>query len=114
MKLVPLTQFILHINAVVDSGKHTDISIAEVERHIETGDLVPWLQTRLAGDIDLSLYTDRGAGAHLATELNEGLRSILDAYRGQERRKWGIERSGLSLLIAWTNELIQQKSWSEE
>jgi hypothetical protein len=31
-------------------------------------------------------------------------------YAGNERRKWGIENLGLCLLLAWTNEIIQQGS----
>ncbi|MFZ1061677.1 MAG: hypothetical protein WAP47_21085, partial [Candidatus Rokuibacteriota bacterium] len=39
-------------------------------------------------------------------ELTQGLQEILKTYRGHERRKWGVARSGLCLLVAWTAELV--------
>lgn len=104
MKLGFLTYFIGEMNAAIDTGKHQDISIEEVERHIENGDLIPYLKDRLKGDVDLSLYD-----AALSVELNEKLVDILAAYKGQERRKWGVSNSGLCLLVAWTTEIIYQK-----
>jgi hypothetical protein len=109
MKLTYLIYFIYEVNMVLDRGEHQDISIADVEGHIEAGDLVPWLQARLSlARIDLSLLLP-----DLAKELNDGMMDILGAYKGKERRKWGIERSGLCLLIAWTAELIQRRQWRD-
>jgi hypothetical protein len=107
MKLVVLTYFILGVNAAVDSGKYRDVSIAEVEQHIEGGDVLPWLQERLGRGIDLSLLLSPGWDA-AARNLTEHLQDILGGYKGRERRKWGITNSGLCLLVAWTNEIIQQ------
>jgi len=106
LKLTYLIYFIHEVNIVLDRGEHQDISLADVEGHIEAGDLVPWLQARLG--IDLSLLLP-----DLAKELNDGMMDILGAYKGKERRKWGIERSGLCLLIAWTAELIQRRQWRD-
>lgn len=38
------------------------------------------------------------------------LQDFRDCHSGNEMRKWGIENSGLCLLLAWTNEMIQQGS----
>jgi hypothetical protein len=46
-----------------------------------------------------------------AEKINSELKSILGGYAGDERRKWGVENSGLCLLLAWTNELIQQRKF---
>jgi len=101
MKIYHLTYFIYTINAAIDTGKYQDISIEEVEEHIENGDLIPYLRERLKGDVDLSIYDPE-----LSAKLNEELASILGGYKGQERRKWGISNSGLCLLVAWTTQLI--------
>jgi hypothetical protein len=101
MQLVDLTQFIMHVNALIDAGEYADISIDQVEQHIDTGDLGPWLQARLAGERGLSVFT-----SERLEEINDGLRSVLGVYRGRER-KWGVRHSGLCLLIAWAAELIQ-------
>ena len=108
MKLVCLTNLVFGLNAAIDTGKHQTISINEVEGHIEKGDLIPWLREKLGKDIDLSLLDHT-----MVTEITSGLNDILGGYRGRERRKWGVERSGLCLLLAWTNELIQQGKWTE-
>ncbi len=42
------------INAAIDTGKYQDISVEEVEDHIDGGDLIPYLRERLEGDFDLS------------------------------------------------------------
>ncbi len=36
-------------------------------------------------------------------------KEICGAYGGKTAKKWGVEKSGLCLLLAWTNELIQQR-----
>ena len=41
------------------------------------------------------------------------MQDIYYGYAGQHRRKWGVENNGLNLILAWTNEIIQQgKNWS--
>ncbi len=37
---------------------------------------------------------------------DQGLQEILKTYWGHERCKWGVARSGLCLLVAWTAELL--------
>ena len=108
MRLNKLTYLILEMNAAVDTGKYQSITLAEIEEHIDRKDLIPYLRERLGNDVDLSLYDD-----DVAAEINEELHDILLAYGGRERRKWGIENSGLCLLIAWVNELIQQRRWQD-
>lgn len=136
MTLVKLTLLILHLNHAIDTGKYQDISVEEAEDHIRAGDLFVWLQDKLGNDIDLSLHTpviDLGAPEHLEgkeatewikgqvshskqakktqAEIIERLQGILEAYGGDERRKWGVQNSGLCLLLAWVNELVQQEEW---
>jgi hypothetical protein len=108
MKLVNLTTCIRKVNAAIDTGTYDDVSLEEVHQHIENGDLFPYLASRLEGNIDLSLLGERVSG-----EINDELGRILDAYGGQERRKWGVENNGLCLVVAWLNELIQQRVWTD-
>ena len=42
--------------------------------------------------------------------IDAKLNDILAAQRGNERRKWGIENSGLCLLVAWANEIMQREA----
>ena len=107
MKVSALTSLILELNAVVDSGKHNDISIDEVHQAIEKKRVLKFLKERVGSDIDLSIQSSSTYGDFEAY-YEETLHQIYGGYAGQERRKWGIENLGLCLLIAWTNEMIQR------
>lgn len=105
MKVTHLTLMILEINAIIDSGKHDNITIQEMENHISTGDVIAFLKTRCVGSCDLSWVP---SASEFETDYILRLQDILGAYAGSERRKWGVENKGLCLLLAWTNEIIQQ------
>ncbi len=107
MTLTNLTYIVLELNAALDTGKYDDIPMTQASQHIEAGDLVQWLRDRVE-DADLSLLSQDVAG-----EYQTALADILGGYAGRESRKWGVERRALCLLIAWTNELIQQRRWKE-
>ena len=76
----------------------------EASQHIDAGDVVPWLKDRVK-ETDLSLLTDSDIA-----EYHASLSDIHGGYAGKERRKWGVERRALCLLLAWTNEIIAHKS----
>jgi len=107
MKLNLLTYFISEVNSAVDSGKYQDITIAEIEKHIEKGDLLPWLSNRLADIVDLSLFDTEQKISELTLALND----IVGGYSGHYRKKFGIEKSVFCLLIALVNEIIQRVAW---
>jgi len=109
MTLIDLTYLILNLNHLVDSGFNKGVSLDEVEQHIAKGDVLDWLGKEFKGHIDLSIYRDRPS----ALEITKGLQDLLGGYRGRERRKWGVEHNGICLLIAWVNELIQQRAWKD-
>jgi hypothetical protein len=105
MKLNNLTYIVLELNAALDTGKYDELQMQEASQHIQSGDVVQWLQSSVP-DADLSLLAGEAAN-----EYQSALAEIYGAYAGNERRKWGVERRALCLLIAWTNELIQQRRW---
>ena len=97
----------LRLNALVDSGKYNDITIDEIHRAIQRKHVLQFLKQRIGNDIDLSIHLSSTWGdfeGFYETKLND----IYGGYAGDERRKWGIENLGLCLLVAWTNEIIQQ------
>lgn len=107
MKYNMLTYFIVEINRAIDAGKHQEITVTEVEKHIDAGSLFDFLKKTIPG-LDLSLID-----ARVSAELAKELKDLLGGYKGNERRKWGVENSGLCLLVAWTAEIIQQKARRE-
>jgi hypothetical protein len=108
IKLTALTHMILTLNAAIDTDRHGNIYIEEIENHIEQGDIIPWVQLRTGGDLDLRLFD----GAAIA-EVTAALERIRSAYAGVEYRRWGVKRSGLCLLLAWTVQLVQLREWED-
>lgn len=108
LKTSDLTLLILQLNGAIDTGKHQDITIEEVRQHIDEGDILQYLNTRLGNDIDLSLLLDPSYGLQEGREITTALQNLLSAYAGNERRKWRVQNSGLCLMVAWVNELVQQ------
>lgn len=108
VKLTALTLLILELNHLIDSRKYDDITIDEVYRWIDQESVLSSLKARTAGDADLSFYGNEGPYANFAKFYHEQMKRLAGGYAGEHRSKWGVENLGLCLLLAWTNELIQQ------
>ena len=106
MQISDLTIIILEINKLLDSGEHDDLSLDDAKQAIDNGTVLQLLADRGTGYLDHLKDTSTG------DLYSKHLQAIYDAYAGDERKKWGIQNKGLCLLLAWTNELIQQgKGW---
>lgn len=110
MKHSALTLLILHLNALLDTGQYDSITLEEVKTRIRDGSILRFLRERAGSDIDLSLHLDTKTYGNFERFYVTYLQGILDVYGGNERRKWGVQNRGLCLLIAWTNEILQQGS----
>lgn len=110
-KLTAITFLILNINSLIDSKKFEDITIDEVHEWIENESVIPSLAKRVKEHTDLGDYYDAEGVYHNFVEFyHQQLKQIYYAHAGNEGRKWGVDNLGLCLLLAWTNELIQQGS----
>ena len=110
MQHTALTLLILQLNKLIDTGNYDDITIEEVHQHIDEGTILEFLRQRGQADIDLSVHLDTNAYGDFRNFYIKQLQSIRNAYAGDERRRWGVQNKGLCLLIAWTNEIIQEGS----
>ena len=108
IKLTALTVLILELNQLIDSGKYNNITIKDVHAAIEQKRIIPYLKETTSADSDFSLYGTDGPYSTFVDYYHEQMNQIYGGYAGQERRKWGVENLGLCLLLAWTNEIIQQ------
>lgn len=108
MKVTALTFLILEINHLIDAGRYNDISIQDVHKAIESKRVLRFLKERVGNDIDLSMYLDSDTYGNFEAYYEQKLNDIYGGYAGQERRKWGVAHLGLCLILAWTNEIIQQ------
>ncbi len=111
VRLRVLTDLIREINCLIDLGKFDDIKITEVIEWIDGKTVFTSLAERTSGFSDLSLYTGTGTSysKHIAF-YHDQMKGFADVYGGDARRKWGVQNKGLCLLLAWTNEIIQQGS----
>jgi hypothetical protein len=96
------------LTVLLDSGLHDNINVADAMGHIRRGDVFAWLQTLEPKRFDLSLFGVNKVYADAGTAWLEGTLALLEAY-GDGHRKWGIEKRGLCLLLAWTFELMNEE-----
>ena len=108
IKLSALTYIILELNQLIDSGKYNHITIENVHEAIKQKRIIPYLKETTKEDSDFSLYGCGGPYSSFVEYYHEQMYQIYGGYAGNERRKWGVENLGLCLLLAWTNEIIQQ------
>lgn len=108
--LTPLTFLVLVLNAAIDTGKYQGITVKEIYDAIKAKNVLPFVKEKVGDDIDLSMYLKTGSYSDFVKFYNEELLAYYEAYGGDHRRKWGVENSGLCLLLAWTNEIIQNGS----
>ncbi|PTS73357.1 hypothetical protein DBR33_03325 [Stenotrophomonas sp. HMWF022] len=102
MHITNLTFLAFSINGAVDTGRYDHITIEVVVKHIEAGTVFSYLQDELEEDLDLSMF-DTATRDQLLEEW-KGLLNAVDA-----RRKFGVRRSGLCLLVAYLIEGVQRR-----
>ena len=110
VKLTAATALILEINSLIDSKQFDDLTIDEVYEWIKNKHVIPSLAERAKGHVDLSGYSADGPYQNFVGFYHEQMKRFYDAYGGDHGKKWDVENLGLCLLLAWTNELIQQGS----
>jgi len=101
MRITILTMIAFELNAALDSGKH-EISFHDVHRHLQAGSVFSFLKQRLGAEIDLSLLMDDKE--QLLVSEWQGFSNAIDS-----RRKFGVQKNGLCLLLAYAIQSIQQR-----
>lgn len=102
VRITNLTFLAFYLNSALDTGKYANVTYREVANHIEAGDIFDFLASRLAGDIDLS-----NLDAAKREELTAEWRDMLHAMSA--RRKFGVEKNGICLVMAYVLEGIQRR-----
>ena len=112
-KLCMLSFLGFQVNAAIEKGYGNKISFNDVYMGLEERNLFELLDKKLPKVLDISLFLESKEGNYL--EQRDGLlNSLSDAasgMKGSESRKYGLESSGLSLLMAYILEAIQQEYW---
>lgn len=89
---IQFTYLGFYLNSLVDSGKKLDLT--ETHNQIRNRTIFKWLDEKFSDEIDLSLYS------------KEDLSKLIDFFESlsiatDEKRKMGIEKNGLCLLVAY-------------
>jgi hypothetical protein len=107
VRMVDLTFTGFLINAAIDEGRGGDLSFDEVYSGLESGTLLADLDRKYPDTFDFSPYP---AGSDNETRLLEALHNATGGIEGRERRKTGVERNGLCLVMALILEAIQVRT----
>jgi hypothetical protein len=99
------TQLGLAVAALLDKAEPLDAG--QAQQYIEDGSLFSWLSRRYDGEIDLSLYE-----ADDQADVLERFRALSDTV--DTERTFGIESSGLALLVAYCFEVLQETHYLKE
>jgi hypothetical protein len=100
-----LAMVLFGLSAMLDTGKHDDISLDDVKHHARAGDLIEFLSSRVGHSFASGFVEHYPAFARWYVEK---VRDNCEAMSGRERRKYAISNRGLCLLISYTAEIIQQ------
>jgi len=107
-RLSSITFLGFQVNAAVDAGHGAKFSFDEIYDGLERGTLLQDLSNKVPSEFDLDSLNSDGETPKLLTILN----TAAEVLRGRERRKAGVENSGLTLLQAIVLEAIQQRNWT--
>ena len=107
MKITKLTFLGFYLNGALGSGKYDEVSITEVKNQIEKGTIFKYLENTLGDDIDISAIDLKDR-----QELLEEWEDLANAV--DERRKLGVDKNGLCLLVAYLLEGIQRRKETQK
>jgi hypothetical protein len=108
--MLHLTFLILDLNYLIDHGLHARVSIDEVKRRIDRGDVLDWIGKCFHRHVDMCPFLhDRAA----YEDITRGLRQMRYLYAHDDRWNWGVANNGICLLLAWTAALMQQHALEE-
>ncbi len=103
MKIAPLTNMLIIINQIIDSGKSSFVSFDEVEQAINNKRLFPLLIVRYGEEHDFSLLNaSSGPFGDFISYFEDTVHNITSEYSG------GVKHNGLCLIAYALIEAIQQ------
>ena len=97
-----LTFLGFQLNSAIESGAGEKVSFTDIYKGVEWGTLIEDLDKKLPGVIDFGLFQSQERRAALYTALKYSAGGM----KGRET-KYGVQKNGLSLLMAFVLETIQ-------
>lgn len=96
---IPFTFLGFTFNWLVDMGAHESIKV--VKNKIEEESLFSWLETKYPNDVDFSLFTRE--------QLLQIEKHFYQLTQMDERKKMGITKNGICLLVGYCFNSAQTK-----
>lgn len=100
-----------YVNSAIAHGHGNSVSFDEIYESLDKGTLLEDLNTKIPGEFDFGLLPP---GSEQNIALNHVLNHVAGGLQGRERRKVGIDSSGLHLLMAFILEAMQQRYWTND
>ena len=107
--LSSLATLAFYTNAALDKGLGAQVAFEEIYSGIDRGTLLQELDSKFP-DTGFGVFS---AGSDKEKQILSVLEQIAGGLSGRERRKVGVENSGLCLLLAFLIEAMQQGDWSD-
>jgi hypothetical protein len=112
VSLIDLCFLLFQLSGLIDAERDDAYSMEEVKRALDEPNLFTWLRAKEELG-DFSLFASPGEYDARGRAITAALRNEAHALSGRERRKIGIQRSGLTYLISLIAELIQSLQWED-
>lgn len=106
LPITALTALGFQLNTAIERGLGSQVSFDDVHQGLESGTLFEILEEKLPGEMDLSSFSEEFANR--GPNTIEALNYAAPGTKGDEQKTYGVKSNGLSLLMAYTLEAIQQ------
>jgi hypothetical protein len=107
--LSAVTYLGFQLNGWLENGNH-GVTFEDVYEGLDNETLWQVINAKVP-KMDLSMFDPAIGPTNQGPALIRALRDAADGMRGRERRKYGVESGGLSLLLAFVLEAVQQEYW---
>ena len=105
-----LTVLLFDLNRLVDSGVHVQCSYDDMMKNMKSGTVLQYLQGKFPEETGWSLsWATTDDQSNFTQYFNRSLITFSDVI--DPRRKMAIEYNGITLLIGFIIELIQEGKW---
>jgi hypothetical protein len=91
-----------------DSGNYQDVTIDDIHAAARDHGTLDFLKQVAKDNLDLSVHLKTDVYGDFRTYFEEKFYQIAGGLEGRERRKTGVENSGICFAIAVIIEMIQQ------
>lgn len=110
----PITKFtavLYELNHLIDLGVHVQCSYSDMWTQMRQGTVIQYLHDKFSSEVVWGLsWVTENDGSNFLEYFNRSMITLTDVT--DTKRKMGISNNGITLLIGFVTELIQQGEWT--